>query len=379
MGSRKKIIRVNSTSFSMEAFLREQVLHFSQWYDIICVSSPGPEHASMRAVGICTKEIFIARPISLWQDLCSLWKLYRFFRQERPDIVHSLTPKAGLLSMAAAWLARVPVRIHTFTGLLFPWKTGLLKHVLMATDRLTCLFATHINPEGQGVRDQLRQGRITWKPLTVLGYGNIHGVNMETYRRHGSRSSVREQLGIAPTSFVLAFTGRLVRDKGINELVEAFCQLAPSYQQLELLLIGNEEEQLDPLLPKTQEALQSHPRIHAVGYRRDIPALLEAADAFVFPSYREGFPNALLEAMAMELPCIATNICGCNEIVDDGLTGFLIPPRDTHALQQAIVRLLDMSSFQRLQVGHDARARVQQRFSFSFVSRELFLFYEAIA
>ena len=363
----------------MEAFLREQTLHFSRWYDVVCVSSPGPEHASMRAEGICTHEIPIARPIRPWQDVRSLWALWRYFRRERPDIVHSLTPKAGLLGMAAAWLARVPVRVHTFTGLLFPYKRGVLRRILLATDRLTCFFATHLNPEGQGVRHQLQQARITAKELTVIGHGNIHGVNVEAYRPRGERGAARAGLGIAPGAFVLAFTGRLVGDKGVNELVAAFCALAGAHPELELLLIGHEEPELDPLLPETQRLLRDHPRIHFIGYRRDVPTLLEAADAFVFPSYREGFPNALLEAMAMQLPCIATDICGCQEIITSGENGILIPARDAAAVEKAMAQLLAMPSAEREKMGAAARRHIETRYSFRYVSEQLHQYYETIA
>lgn len=363
----------------MEAFLREQALYFSQWYNVVCVSSPGPEHASMRAMGICTHEIPIARPIRLWQDVRSLWSLWRYFRREQPDIVHSLTPKAGLLSMAAAWLARVPVRVHTFTGLLFPYKGGALRRILLATDRLTCFFATHLNPEGYGVRRQLQQAGITAKELTVIGHGNIHGVNTEEFQPRGERGAVRAALGIAPGAFVFAFTGRLVGDKGVNELVAAFCALSIDHPELELLLIGREEPELDPLLPETQRLLRDHPRIHLTGYRRDVPALLEAADAFVFPSYREGFPNALLEAMAMQLPCVATNICGCQEIITPGENGILIPARDVAAVECAIAQLLDMPPAEREKMGAAARRHIETHYSFRYVSEQLHQYYESIA
>lgn len=363
----------------MEAFLREQALHFSRWYDVVCVSSPGPEHASMRAAGICTHEIRIARPIRLLADLRSLWALWRYFRRERPDIVHSLTPKAGLLGMAAAWLARVPVRVHTFTGLLFPYKRGVLRRILLVTDRLTCFFATHLNPEGQGVRAQLQQARITTKALTVIGHGNIHGVNTEAYRPSGARAGVRAGLGIAPGSFVLVFTGRLVGDKGVNELVAAFSSLAAAHPELELLLIGHEEPELDPLLPDTRRELRDHPRIHLTGYRRDVPTLLEAADAFILPSYREGFPNALLEAMAMQLPCVATDICGCQEIITSGENGLLIPARDAGAVAGAISQLLAMPPAEREKMGAAARRHIETHYSFRYVSEQLHRYYEAIA
>ena len=379
METRKRVIRVTATAFSMEAFLREQVLHFAQWYDITCISSPGPEHARMRSAGIRTREIPIARPIRPWRDLVSLWRLYRYFRRTRPHIVHTLTPKAGLLGMAAAWVARVPVRLHSFTGLLFPYKTGLLRRILRTTDRLTCLFATHINPEGHGVRAQLLAHHITGKELTVIGHGNIRGINTATYRPHGLRAATRAALGLAPGAFVLAFTGRLVGDKGVNELVAAFLRLSEQHPELELILIGSEEPELDPLLPATARAIRNHPRIHALGYRHDIPALLEAADAFVFPSYREGFPNALLEAMAMQLPCVATDICGCNEIITPGENGLLIPARDAAALARALEQLLTTPLPDRRRMAEAAARHVQARYSFHYVSDQLHRYYEAIS
>ena len=141
----RKIIRVVASPTSLDVFLKEQMVYLSSDFEVIGVASPGEGHEKVRAAGIRTEEINIERPIRIWSDIKSLWKLYTFFRKEKPDIVHSITPKAGLLSMTAAWLARVPVRMHTFTGLLFPWKRGVLKAILKTTDRITCLFATFIN------------------------------------------------------------------------------------------------------------------------------------------------------------------------------------------------------------------------------------------
>lgn len=375
---RRKVIRINSISSMMEAYLHDQALALAPWYDITCISSPGPEHGLMQKDGIHTKEIPIARPISPLRDIVTLWQLYRFIRKEKPAIVHTLTPKAGLLGMAAAWAARVPVRIHTFTGLLFPWKKGVLSLILKTTDRLTCLFATNINPEGNGVRDLLRQHRITRKPLPVLGHGNIRGVNMLKFSPTGTRSQTRASLGIPANSFLFAFTGRLVGDKGIDGLVQAFIRLTAKLPETDLLLIGPEEPELDPLQPETKRLLANTPSIHAVGCRNDIPALLEAADAFVFPSRREGFPNALLEAQAMGLPSIATDICGCNEIIRPSSTGILIPKDDEDALFAAMEQLAALPREERKEMGDKARSMVKHYFASDIINKHLCQYYESL-
>lgn len=376
--TKQKVIRINSIAPMMEAYFHDQALLFSQWYDMLYVSSPGKEHELMRADGIRTEEIFIARPISPQQDLKSLWQLYRLFRRERPAIVHSVTPKAGLVSMIAAWLARVPVRIHTFTGLLFPWRQGVMHHILKTTDRITCLFATHINPEGAGVRKDLEKFNITRKPLTILGHGNIRGINLKKYAPQGNREQTRARLFSATDAFVFAFTGRLVKDKGINELVAAFSRIAETHPEAHLLLIGPQEPELDPLNPETQEIIATHPRIIAPGSCSNVPEMLEAADAFVFPSYREGFPNALLEAQAMSLPCIATDICGCNEIITDGENGLLIPARAAAPLREAMEKIISMPAVERTHMGHTARRQIEEKFTAAFVAKNLHHYYQQL-
>lgn len=332
----------------------------------------------MRRDGVRTEQIYIARPISPLQDLCSLWKLYRFFRKERPDIVHSITPKAGLLSMIAARFARVPIRIHTFTGLLFPSRRGIMHYILKTTDRITCLFASHVNPEGEGVKQQLQASHITSKPLTVLGHGNIRGVNLNKYSPKGTRNKTRDELHLPSDVFVFTFIGRLVRDKGINELCAAFRRLSAEYPKAYLLLIGPEEPELDPLENETKDIIRQHPRILAVGQRRDVPDLLEASDAFVFPSYREGFPNAILEAQAYSLPCIATNISGCNEIIHHNENGLLIPAKDTSRLYEAMRDVITLSAAERAAMGNKARLRIEQWFSSDTVNENLHLYYDSL-
>ncbi len=374
----RKIIRVVASPTSLDVFLKEQMVYLSSDFEVIGVASPGEGHEKVRAAGIRTEEINIERPIRIWSDIKSLWKLYTFFRKEKPDIVHSITPKAGLLSMTAAWLARVPVRMHTFTGLLFPWKRGVLKAILKTTDRITCLFATFINPEGYGVREQLKQGRITWKPLHIIANGHINGINPDKFVAKGHRSSRRKELNIEDTDIVFAFTGRLTKDKGIVDLQQAFKLLQTTKSNTHLLLIGEQEPLLDPLPDDCIAWLTSHPNVHMVGQVDDVPSWLEAADIFVFPSHREGLPTALLEACASRLPCIATNICGCTEIIEHLKTGLLVPPSSPTELYNAMLKLINITCEQRACFAESAYDKVIREYSTKHIRKEQLNIYESL-
>lgn len=257
--------------------------------------------------------------------------MIQVFRKERPDMVHSITPKAGLVSMLAAWLTRVPVRMHTFTGLVFPTSTGLKRRVLILMDKLICACATYVNPEGQGVADDLKRFRVTKKPLHIIANGNIRGIDMEHYDR--TPEVMAEAEGIrweGVTTF--CFIGRIVRDKGINELVSSFDRLHREYPDTRLILIGGYEEKLDPLAPETMERIKQGEGIEYVGRQSDVRSWLAASDIFVFPSYREGFPNTVIEAGAMGLASIVTDINGSREIIVQGNNGEIIPSQDVEAL-----------------------------------------------
>lgn len=179
--NKKKLIRVTTVAQSI-GFYRDLIPQLRQDYEVIGVSSPGAELQRLsEEMGVQTIEVPMERHISIIHDLKSLWKMVKVFREERPEIVHSMTPKAGLITMMAGWLCGVPVRVHTFTGLVWPTAAGLKRRILMATDWLTCACATHIIPEGQGVLNDLKNGGITKKPMKVLGYGNVRGVDMERF------------------------------------------------------------------------------------------------------------------------------------------------------------------------------------------------------
>ena len=331
-----KLIRTSTIPASLENLLKGQLKMLSKYYNVLAVSSPGDDMETIEErEGVRTIAIPMERRISLIKDFISLIRLIVLFAKERPDMVHSITPKAGLLSMLAAWITRVPVRMHTFTGLVFPTATGKMQKLLIAMDRLTCFCATHINPEGEGVKRDLVNYNITSKPLHIIANGNVNGIDLEYFDK--TPEVVEKACSYKKEgTFTFCFVGRMVRDKGINELVHSFLRLYQKDERVRLLLVGPFEKELDPVMPEVEEHILHHPGICYMGYQNDVRPFLVASDALVFPSYREGFPNVVIQAGAMGLPAIVTDINGCNEIVLPDLNGVIIPSKDEQALYESM-------------------------------------------
>ena len=374
----KKILRACTVPQSI-GFVVGMIPDLTKEYEVGVLSSPGVEWAMLDKYGDAVKrlEVTMERHISPLRDLRSLWRLVRVFRRERPDMVHSMTPKAGLLCMLAAWITRVPVRVHMFTGLVFPTATGLKRRILMATDRLTCACATHVLPEGEGVKRDLLDNGITRKPIKVLGYGNCRGIDLDRFDPTLSEVQAEAAKLRKPEVFTFIAIGRLVGDKGINELVAAFSRLNRELPATCLILVGPQEKELDPLSPATLLEIESNPAIEAVGNQADVRPWLIAADCHVLASYREGFPNVVIEAGAMGLPQIVTDINGANEIIINGQNGTIIPPKDTEELYAAMHRIAGDSDLRRTQAAN-ARALIASRYEQSYVRRCLYNFYREI-
>ena len=367
----KKVVRVATVPQSLSTFCRGVLKELSREYEVVAVSSPGEALDEVAArEGVKTIAVPMARHISLMSDLKSLWHMWRVMRQEKPDMIHSMTPKAGLISMMGGWLARVPVRVHTFTGLVWPTATGFKRRVLMATDWLTCACATHIIPEGEGVKNDLLNHHITHKPIKVLGHGNVRGIDLERYNPDEFDKGQRD-------GFTFVFVGRIVRDKGINELVKAFDRLHQEHADTRLILVGPREDDLDPVLPETLSRIDRGDGIEAVGRQSDVRPFYAQADALVFPSYREGFPNVVIEAGAMGLPSIVTDINGSREIILDGQNGVIVPPRDENALYQAMKHFVENPDEIKAMAAN-ARPLIASRFGQGYVRQCLYDFYHEI-
>ena len=374
----KKLIRVSTVPGSLNTFLKGQLKMLSQHYDVLAVSSPGKELNELQVrEGVRIKPISMERHISLIKDFVSLCKLIALFIRERPYIVHSMTPKAGLLSMVAAWITRVPIRIHTFTGLVFPTATGRMQRLLIWMDRITCFCANYINPEGEGVKRDLQRFHITRKPLYVIANGNVRGIDLGYYDRTEAVVSTAKKWE-NKEMFTFCFIGRLVKDKGINELASAFVHLHTEYKHVRLLLVGAFEEKLDPLKSETMKLIQNHPDIVCTGRQNDVRPCLVASDALVFPSYREGFPNVVLEAGAMGLPSIVTDINGCNEIILPYKNGVIIPPKNEDALYKAMKWFYEHANDEVKQMGAEARPLIVSRYEQQMIWKALLTEYKKL-
>ena len=366
----KKIIRAATIGLSLNIFCKDLLRELAdEGYEVVALSSPDEDlrevekREKVRAVGVQME-----RRMSPLKDIVSLVKLVRVFADEKPDMVHSMTPKAGLLCMVAGWMTGVPVRVHTFTGLVWPTAQGLSRRILMLTDKITCMCATHVVPEGEGVKLDL-QRCITKKEMKVLGYGNVRGINMDEWKRRVGR---RDGLML---TFV--FVGRIVRDKGVDELVAAFVKLNRIYSNTRLLLVGPYEEHLNPVQSGTKFLIDTCECIEAVGAQKDVRPFYEQSDVLVFPSYRDCFPNVVIEAGAMELPSIVTDINGSREIIEDGRNGLIVPARDEQALFEAMKWMVEHDEERNAMAAH-ARPMIASRYEQGYVRGCLKNYYKEI-
>jgi glycosyltransferase involved in cell wall biosynthesis len=372
-----KLFRLSTIDGSLN-FLRGQLEFLNREFEVVAVADDsGVLQEVAEREGVRTIAVPMRREISIAADCRSLVALYKLFRRERPHIVHSNTPKASLLSMVAAWAARVPHRIYLVTGLRFETTHGILRFILKTMERITCLCATKVIPEGDGVKDTLRRENITRKPLQKIHHGNINGIDLEHYARTPEVVQRATEIRDGSEDFTFIFIGRMVRDKGINELVAAFDRLNWEIPATKLLLVGKFEDELDPVLPETKQMIENNPKIEFAGYQTDVRPFLVASDVAVLPSYREGFPNVVIQAGAMGLAQIVTDINGCNEVVVDGRNGLIVPKQNEEALYEAMRRLATDRELT-AQMAASAREMVATRFRQQDVWNELLKMYKSL-
>ena len=366
MQTKPKLLRTATVATSLDILLKGQLRFLQNHFEVVAVSGNDTHLQTVKErEGVTVIDVPMARKINVLFDLISLFRLYRTLKKEKPTLVHSITPKAGLLTMTAAKLAGVPIRMHTFTGLVFPTQQGLMKKILITTDKIVCKMATHIYPEGQGVKNDLLNYSITSKPLKVLANGNINGIDTNhftaTHFNDFDKQTLTKKWNIHPDDFIFVFVGRLVGDKGINELIQAFTEINTHNKTAKLLLVGPYEHELDPLTETTLDAIYENTNIITTGFQDDIRPFLAISDVFVFPSYREGFPNVVMQAGAMGLPSIVTDINGSNEIIQHNHNGSIIPPKDTTALTHAMQQLIDNPTL-RQSLAQNARPSITSRY-----------------
>jgi len=366
--ARIKLVRVMTVPISIKYILDGQLRYLGEnGFEVTTVSADGPEVPFIVENEKCQhKTVPFTRKITPLTDLACLVELVSLFRELKPQIVHTQTPKAGLLGMIAAWIARVPVRIHTVAGLPLMEARGFRKLVLTMSEKITYRFATRVYSNSMSLREYLHKAFGLPKDKTgVIGNGSSNGIDTLKFSRNEQAvigaQQIRRLHGIMDDELVFCFVGRLVKDKGVQELVDAFTRLKAGSQKLRLILLGHFESDLDPLDENTRAIIESDERIVSPGFRSEVSAYMAASDVFVFPSYREGFPNVVLQACAMELPSIVTDINGSNEIIRNGDNGLIVKTRDVEGLYEAM-KLLSTDVALRKSLGGQARSEVVRKF-----------------
>jgi glycosyltransferase involved in cell wall biosynthesis len=362
-----KLIRITTIPLSLEKLLEGQLTFMSEHFEVTAIAAEQERLEKYgRNNGVETFHLEMTREITPAKDLKALFRLYRYFRKEKPVIVHTHTPKAGIVGMMAAKMAGVPVRLHTVAGMPLLETTGTKRKILEQVERLTYSLASKVYPNSEGLKKIILNHHFT-KPekLKVLGEGSSNGIDTQYFNPVDftveEKKDIRQSLKIPEDDLVFIFVGRLVKAKGINELVQAFRELASENKNISLLLVGPFEQELDPITDENFQEIKKHPKIFTTGYQVDVRPYFAAADVLVFPSYREGFPNVVMQAGAMGLPSIVTDINGCNEIIRDGENGIIIPVKDREALLLAMKKLANNINF-RKQLTANSRAMITEKY-----------------
>jgi glycosyltransferase involved in cell wall biosynthesis len=358
------VVHITTAPMALLAFFAGQLQYMRErGFHVAAVTSPG-EHLEkvVAREGIEVHTVEMPRRITPLGDLAALVRLCRVLRRLRPQVVHSHTPKAGMLGMLAAWLTGVPVRVYTCHGLPHVTAIGVRRRLLQASEALSCRLSQATVCVGASVRRTLLESGVAPEDkLTVFGNGSANGIDAEgrfnpARLAPGAAEAARAAHGVPPDAPLVLFVGRLVRDKGVVELQGAWARLRERFPKAHLLLVGPPEEQ-DPVPPGVLEALRADERVHFAGFVDEMAAVYAAADVVALPTYREGLPYVPLEAAAMARPVVCSDVPGCTDAVRDGVTGTLVPVRDVAALAEAVGRYLADPGL-RERHGREARARV---------------------
>lgn len=378
------ICRIATVPFFLQHHLLSQIVATTEaGHKVTLISSDGEDVEKLKEIkNISFKLINIPRVISPWRDFLALWKLYNYFRENNFDIIHSVTPKAGLLCAIAGFAARVPIRLHTFTGQ--PWVelSGLMRNLAKTSDWVISHLNTMVYADSFSQRDFLmEQGVAKKQKIAVIGSGSLAGVDVNRFEKQKWLSqsvSLRREMGISKHALVVTFIGRLTKDKGVSELVEAFSRLREHKAGVVLLLIGPQEPERDPLPAETLVLMRQNDSIFEVGYTSEPEKYLAISDILCLPSYREGFGNVVIEAAAMGVPTVATDIVGLRDAVVDNLTGKLVRVKSVSALTLGLMELLTHAD-SRIGMGEAAKDRARREFSSNIVNSGVLAEYESLA
>ena len=371
---REMMAVVTSVPLQVRFFLVNHIINFHKRYEITVISNLLTQKTLLNILPkeVLTHHISILREISLIADIKTLLQLIIYFFRNKYRVVYSISPKAGLLCMFAAWLACVPIRIHTFTGQVWVTKKGILKFLLKMLDRITAKFATVVIVDSLSQRDFLIDHNIVSDGKSiVLGDGSISGVDVDRFcMRPSIRKIIRTDLDVDNSTIIFLFIGRLKKEKGVFELAKAFNKISKNRNDLELWFVGPDEDNVQDDLKSI--TLDCNGTIQFFPYTTTPEDYFTASDIYCLPSYREGFGSTIIEAAACGIPAIGSNIYGITDAIIDGETGVLVEKGNVDALASAMLSLANDSSM-REKLGESAKQRALEKFHQQRLSDELMM------
>src|SRR5436190_12899375 len=372
-----KLIRITTSPLSLKSLLSNQMRYMKEnGFEVIMVSSEGKEWPDLIKNEGCDHQIiYMTRKIAPFTDLKSLIQLYKFFKKGKPDIVHSHTPKAGLLAMLAAKFAGIKIRIHTIAGLRFMTATGTTRRILIYMEKLTGKAAHYVWPNSYSLLNYIRQHKlVNEKKLQVIGHGSSNGVNLDRFSvsalKQEKLNEIKKGLNYDESCFYILNMGRIVKDKGIDEVLKSFVAVHATDPKLRLILLGAFEDDLDPISNEAKEILKAHPAITHINWTDDVEYFMHLSRLLIHASYREGFPNTLLQAGAMKCPIICSSIEGNIDIVTNAETGLLFESKNADdllaKLKYALAHTEEMKNY-----ADELRSKVEKYFSQSYLHGRL--------
>lgn len=344
----KKLVIITSVPINISTWLKGQPKFLSQFFEVEIVTSFSNDIKKIADYeGVKINTIEFSRRFTPVRDLISLFHLIKYLFKFKPDIVYSLNPKSGMLGMIAARVTNIPVRMHCVVGLVYFGSKGFRKKILVWSEKITYFFSTNLYCNSKNLANYIEKN-LTNRAVRTIGNGSINGIDTIYFKKKATsfeKEKIRKELGFSLDDFIITFIGRIVKDKGIDDLVTAFSELSKKHNNLKLLIIGSYDDNLNLIHKDTKNHIENSNKITRINFQNDIRRYLEVSNLFVLPSHREGFPNVLLEAGSFEIPLVASNINGCNELIENGENGLLFEKKDVQELTKSIDIFLNNNDF----------------------------------
>lgn len=379
-----KLIRITTVPISLDLLLTDQMKYMkSKGLDVTMISAEGEQVARLIKQQECPHiEVNLTRQITPIADLKALFHLIKLFKTHQPDIVHTHTPKAGLLGMIAAKFCQVPLRLHTIAGLPLMTASGLKKSILLLTEKITYWGAHKVLPNSKSLRAYMLKNKMIQLPkLAMIGQGSTNGIDLERFSISALDvqviNSVRASIDFQPDDFILMAIGRVVKDKGIIELINIFSKIAQSHSKAKLVLLGPMENQRaeESIPAKILATIKNHPRIIHINWSDQVEHYLSIANLLIHASHREGFPNVLLQAGAMKCPIVCSNIPGNIDIVEDQKTGLLFEVKNETQMLKALETAIGNND-KMMQMSETLSAIIHKNFDRKNIHEEIFQYYK---